>query len=228
MKTLANVARFHLVDRVTYAALPWGILAFTFGVNVVIAALVPTPNGYYTGALASLYFILLAAGSVSLTRGLPFGMMLGVSRRSYYLGTILLVLVLCVGYGFALAMLEGLERTTAGWGNAVHFFRVPWLLAGPWYETWLTSFVLLVCFWLYGMWCGLVYRRWSLPGLSVFFAAQVLVVLIAVIAVSLSHNWSDVGSFFTSSTALLATGILGAAAVAFGIGGYTTLRRTTV
>jgi hypothetical protein len=228
MKTLVNVARFHLVDRVTYAALPWGVLAFAFGVNLVIAALAQIPNGYYTGAVSSLYFVLLAAGAASLTRGLPFGMMLGVSRRSYYLGTTLLVVLLGVVYSFALAMLEGLERTTAGWGNAVHFFRVPWLLAGPWYETWLTSFVLLVCFWLYGMWCGLVYRRWSLPGLTVFFVGQVLAVLIAVIAVSLSHTWSDVGNFFSSSTALVLTGILATAAVVFGIGGYTTLRRTTV
>jgi len=228
MKTLVNVARFHLVDRVTYAALPWGVLAFTFVVNLVIAAIVPTQNGYYTGAVSSFYFILLAAGSISLTRGLPFGMMLGVSRRSYYLGTSLLVVLLCAGYSLALAMLEGLERTTAGWGNQVHFFRVSWLLAGPWYETWLTSFVLLVCFWLYGMWCGLVYRRWSLPGLTVFFIAQGLTVLIAVIAVWLSHSWSDVGNFFSSPTALVLTGILAAAAAVFGVGGYTTLRRTTV
>ena len=110
----------------------------------------------------------------------------------------------------------------------MHFFRVPWLLQGPWYESWLTSFVLLVSFWLYGMWCGLVYRRWNLPGLAVFFVGQVLVVLVAVIAVSLSHSWSDVGSFFSSLTALAVTGVLAAAAVVFGVGGFTTLRRATV
>ena len=37
-----------------------------------------------------------------------------------------------------------------------------------------------------------------------------------------------VGNFFSSSAALVLTGILAAAAVVFGIGGYTTLRRTTV
>jgi hypothetical protein len=88
-------------------------------VNIVIAALAPTPKGYYTGAVASFYFVLLAAGAVSLTRGLPFVMMLGVSRRSYYLGTT------------ALAMLPVVEGATGGWGNTVHFFRVPWLLQGP-------------------------------------------------------------------------------------------------
>jgi len=37
MKTLVNVARYHLADRVTYLALPWGILAFSFLINVVIS-----------------------------------------------------------------------------------------------------------------------------------------------------------------------------------------------
>jgi hypothetical protein len=59
----------------------------------------------------------------------------------------------------------------------VHFFRVPWIMDGPWYQAWLTSFVLLVLFFLYGMWYGLVYRRWNVPGLLAFIAAQVLAAL---------------------------------------------------
>ena len=229
MKTLVNVARYHLVDRMTYVALPWGVLAFSFAVNVVIAVLAPAgSHGYYTGGVSSIYFLLLVAGALSMTRSLPFGLMLGVSRRAYYLGTTLLVGVLGVGYGLGLAALQAAERATGGWGYEVHFFRVPWLLAGPWYETWLTSFVLLVSFWLYGMWSGLVYRRWNLPGLAVFFAAQVLVALVAVIAVSLSHNWPGVTSFFGDATALALTGALAALAVLFGIGGFATLRRVTI
>jgi len=80
----------------------------------------------------------------------------------------------------------------------MHFFRVPWIMDGPWYLTWLTSFVLLVLCFLYGMWYGLVFRRWALPGLTAFVAAQVLVALAAVVAVSLTHSWTAVGNFFTT------------------------------
>ena len=38
MTTLVNIARYHLVDRLTYLALPWGIMAFSFLVNLAIAA----------------------------------------------------------------------------------------------------------------------------------------------------------------------------------------------
>jgi hypothetical protein len=230
MKTLVNIARYHLVDRLTYLVLPWGFMTFSFLVNVVIAGLVPAGlHGYYTGGLVTLYCFLFACGALSMTRSLAFGLMLGVSRRVYYLGTALLVLVLGVVYGLGLTVLQAIERATGGWGLNVNFFRVPWILDGPWYQTWLTSFVLLVLFFLYGMWYGLVYRRWSLPGLATFIAAQILVGVLVVVVVAVTHNWLAFGHFF-SSTLTLPTllAVLAAVGVLLGLGGFTTIRRVTI
>ena len=47
----------------------------------------------------------------------------------------------------------------------------------------------------------LVYRRWNVVGLVTFIAAQVLVVLVVVVAASITHNWAAVGDFFTTLTA---------------------------
>jgi hypothetical protein len=88
--------------------------------------------------------------------------------------------------------------------------------------------VLLVLFFLYGMWYGLVYRRWNVVGLVTFIAAQVLVVLVVVVAASITHNWTAVGDFFTTLTAPALTGVLAAVAVALGLGGLTTIRRVTI
>jgi hypothetical protein len=229
MTTLQNVARYHLVDRITYVALPWGTLAFSFLVNLVIASQVaPDVNSYYTGGLLSIYVFLLICGALSMTRSLPFALMLGLSRRSYYLGTALLVVCLGIVYGLALAVLQVIERATEGWGVDMHFFRIPGILDGPWYLTWLTSFVLLVLFFLYGMWYGLVYRRWSLPGLVAFIAAQILVVLAVVVAISMTDSWHAFGDFFSTATASALTGVLAAITVAMGVGGFTTLRQVTI
>ena len=228
MTTLVNIARYHLVDRRTYLALPWGIMAFSFLVNLAIAAVVPSPQGNYAGGLVTIYVFLFVCGALSMTRSLPFGLMLGVSRRSYYLGTALLIVVLGAVYGLGLTVLQAVERATGGWGLALHFFRVPWIMDGPWYVTWLTSFVLLVLFFGYGMWYGLVYRRWSVPGLVTFIAAQVLVALACVVAVSITHNWAAVGQFFTTITAPALTSVLAAVAAVLGLGGLTTIRRVTI
>jgi hypothetical protein len=229
MNTLVKVARYHLVDRMTFVALPWGILAFSFLVNVVVSLSVPTgPHGIYTGGLATIYVFLLISGAMMMTRSLPFGLMLGVSRRSYYGGTGLLVVVLSVVYGLGLTLLQAVERATNGWGVSLHFFRIPWIMDGPWYQTWLTSFVLLAAFFLYGMWYGLVFRRWNVAGLVLFIAAQILVALLVVVAVSLTHDWSAFGHFFTTVTAIAATGVLAVVAAAMGVGGLGTIRRITV
>jgi len=205
MKTLVNVARYHLVDRITYVALPWGILALSFLINLAIAAMAPQqPGGMYTGGVVSLYVFLLICGVLSMTRELPFGLMLGVSRRGYYLGTTLLVLALGIVYG------------------------LPWIMDGPWYQTWATSFVLLLLFFGYGMWYGLVYRRWSVVGLVTFIVAQMLVVLAVVALVTLTHSWTAFGHFFTTVQAPALTGVLAALTIALGLGGYTTMRRTTI
>jgi len=209
--------------------LPWGTLAFSFLVNLVIASQVaPDVNSYYTGGLLSIYVFLLICGALSMTRSLPFALMLGLSRRSYYLGTALLVVCLGIVYGLALAVLQVIERATEGWGVDMHFFRIPGILDGPWYLTWLTSFVLLVLFFLYGMWYGLVYRRWSLPGLVAFIAAQILVVLAVVVAISMADSWHALGDFFSTATASALTGVLAAITVAMGVGGFTTLRKVTI
>ena len=229
MTTLVNIVRYHLVDRLSYLILPWGVMAFSFLVNLAIAAVVPpSPDGYYTGGVVTIYIFLLICGALSMTRSLPFGLMLGVSRRGYYLGTALLVVLLSAVYGLGLTVLQAIERATGGWGQAMHFFRVPWILDGPWYQTWLMSFVLLVLFFLYGMWYGLVYRRWNVPGLLAFIAAQMLVALGVVVVVSLTHNWHAFGHFFATVTALALTGVLAAIAVMMGLGGFTTVRRVTI
>jgi hypothetical protein len=65
----------------------------------------------------TIYIFFLILGAMSVTRSLPFGLALGLSRRSYYLGTILLVAGLATVYALALAVLQIAERATDGWGG---------------------------------------------------------------------------------------------------------------
>jgi hypothetical protein len=133
-----------------------------------------------------------------------------------------------VVYGLGQTVLQILERGTGGWGVALRFFRCrgAWTARGTRHGP--ASFALLVLLFLYGVWYGLVYRRWSLRGLVAFIAAQVLVALAAVVAVSMTHQWPAVGEFFTTLTAPALTGVLAAIAVAVGLGGFITIRRVTV
>ena len=230
MTTYMNVARYHLVQRFNYLILPWMVLAFAFFVDVVILGM--TPSGHtshrYVGGLGSIVVIVFILGTQSVARSLPFGLALGISRRSYYVGTALLAVALAAISAVVITVGQAIERATDGWGISMAFFRVPYILDGPWYLTWLTSFVALMLLFVYGMWFGLVYRRWNLVGLVAFLAAQITVLLVGALAATWAHGWHEVGRFFSAVSAAGLTGLLAAVAVVLLVGGFTTMRRVTV
>lgn len=230
MTTLINVARYHLVDRIRYLALPWiGTMAW-FVVDLVIVASIPRHGngGGYTFGVLALFGMFLVVGIQSVMRSLPLGLALGVGRRSYYLGTVGLAVVLAAADGLLLSGVDTVENATGGWGMRVHFFQVPYLMDGPWYRTWLTAFVALTLLFVYGMWFGLAYRRWGQMGLLTFIVGQAVVVMLGVLVVTWSHAWPGVGAFFTTLTALGLTGVLAIITVVAVTGGLVTMRRVTV
>lgn len=229
MKTLVNVGRLHLVQPVIYLGMPWAITAFSLVVNVIIFGTVPTGSAHrYTGAACITFIFFLIMGLFSQSRTLPFGMSLGFSRRSYYLGTALLAVGLAAVDGLAVTILQAIERGSGGWGIALHFFRVPYILDGPWYLTWLTSFVGLSLLFGYGMWFGLVQRRWGLAGLLGFLAGQVTAAVAAGLLITAAHAWAATGHFFTTLSAAGLTGLLAVLAAALLCGGYATMRRVVI
>jgi hypothetical protein len=230
MRTWRDVARYHLVLPRAILLIPWGILACSFVVNLVIFARVPVANASHshTGGVVSIYILFFVIGVSIIGRSLPFGLALGVSRRSYYTGTALLGVALAIADGLALTALQAIERATDGWGVRMHFFQVSYILAGPWYLTWLTSFVALALLFVYGMWFGIVYRRWNLTGVAAFTVSQVAVVLAAVLVVAWADAWSGVGHFFTALTAAGLTGLLAGLAALLLAGGHATIRSITV
>jgi hypothetical protein len=228
--TVVKVARYHLVDRFSYTAYPWAILAFDFAIAFTItAAIQPAPGQFSSsGALAAIFIFFAFMGALSIIRSLPFAFAIGVSRRAYYAGTALLAVALGAVYGLALAVLQIIERATDGWGVGLHFFQVAYILDGPWYLTWLTSFTGLALLFVYGMWCGLVYRRWNLIGVFAFGGAQATLVIAGVLALTRADAWPALSRFFTSLTAPGLTGLLAALAIVLLTGGYATMRRVTV
>ncbi|HXW80691.1 MAG TPA: hypothetical protein VEJ84_14405 [Acidimicrobiales bacterium] len=230
LRTWANVCRFHLLQRLNYYVLPLAVLAFGFVVDVVILELTPaghTPDRA-VGGLGSIYVLVFVLGVQSVARSLPFAMASGVSRRSYYLGTTLLAGAFATAYGLLIVAGQALERATGGWGMKMAFFRVPYILEGPWYLTWLTSAVTLALLFVFGTWFGLVYRRWRIVGTVTFTAALVAGGAAAAVATTWAQAWGSLGHFFTTLSALGLTGLLAAVAAVLVAGGLATVRRITV
>jgi hypothetical protein len=227
MTTWVKVARYQLAQPTYYLLLPW-VLPFAFAVGAVTAGRRPPHDAGQYLLSFFIYFALL--GSQAIGRSLPFGLTLGASRRSFYFGTAMLGMALALVSGLVLTVLQVIERATGGWGLSLHFFRVPYLLNGPWYATWLTSAVGLFAVFVYGMWYGIANSRWGLLGTLAFVAAQALVVVTWVIVVS-SEHWhlrSSTGESWAGLSALGLTGVIAVLTVLLLAGGRATIRRATV
>jgi hypothetical protein len=230
MTTWIKVARFHLVDRFSYTAMPWAVLAIAFVINLALADAEGGGGSAQiaTGAVAAIYVFFFAVGILNIGQSLPFAFALGLSRRSYYAGTVLLAVSLAAVYGLALAVLQVIEQGSGGWGVGLHFFRVGYILPGPWYLTWITSFVLLALMFVCGMWVGLMYRRWGMLGLLAFALPLVAALVVGVMAISHAQAWPALGQFFTTLSTAGLTGLLAALTAVLVAGGYATMRHVTV
>ncbi|HEY3843104.1 MAG TPA: hypothetical protein VGL48_07610 [Acidimicrobiales bacterium] len=234
MSTWITVARYHLIQRLNFLVLPWAILAFAFIICLAIfgslhaSGIGTHGNHYYAGGIATIFVVWFIAGIQTTSRSLSFALALGATRRAYYLGSITLGVTLAAVYGLGLAGLQAVERTTGGWGLRMHFFRVPYLLDGPWYLTWCTSLVGLALLYCWGIWFGLVYRRWNLAGLLAFIATQIAAFTAGALAVTWTGGWHSLDRFFTAISAAGLTGFLAALAAALIVGGLSTARRLTV
>jgi hypothetical protein len=228
MTTWIKVARAHLVGGFNFFFYPWLILGLNFVIANVINAATGGPQNGHSGELGAIYAAFLAMGVVSVVRWLPFGLTIGISRRSYFGGVTLLAIALSAVDGLALTLLNGLESATNGWGDGLHFFRVPYLLNGAWYLTWLTSFVILAVCFVWGMWFGIVYKRWNLFGLMAFIIVQIAALIVGTTIATTSHAWASIGHFFTTLSVTGLTGLIALLGLLLFAGGLTTIRRVAV
>jgi hypothetical protein len=222
VNTMIKVARYHLVMPVMFLGLPWATLAGVFAVSVARG------GDTFRDGVVVILVMFFVSGVQRMGRWLPFGLALGVTRRSFYAGTALLGVSMSLASGLVIAGLQAIERATDGWGLSVTFFRVPYLLNGPWYATWLTSFVGLSVLFVYGMCYGIVNRRWGMLGLLAFFAVQVLVAFAYTRSSGGPLLLRPAGSHPATLSALDLTGVIAALTVVFLAVGHTTIRRVTV
>ena len=110
MSTAIKVARYQMVQRFNSVTLPWVALALLFASQWAVIAMLGMRDVQLTG-LVSIYAVFFIVGVSTVARSLPFGLALGLSRRSYYLGTVLLALTLTALDGLLLA---GLQEMVGG------------------------------------------------------------------------------------------------------------------
>src|SRR5690606_6776424 len=114
-----NVVRMQLVNRQTYIWVPLMVLAGSLVITLAIYALIRNAGAqdplYGGGAQAPLWYFAVV-GIQSLTPTFPFSQAMSVTRREFYLGT-LLAAALTGAILSAVFVIGGfIENATDGWG----------------------------------------------------------------------------------------------------------------
>ncbi|GAA1703770.1 hypothetical protein GCM10009808_22070 [Microbacterium sediminicola] len=194
MNRTLNVVRMQLNNRQTFIWLPLIILGAAFAVNWIIWSLIPVDEPKFGGGAQAPLWYFLVVGIQALTLTFPFSQAMSVTRREFFLGTILTA-------GLTSAILSGVfiaggfvETATGGWGVNGYFFSFPWIWEFGAGGAALFYLVLALLFFVIGLWSAIVFKRFGALWLTV---SLVVLGLLLVGGVWLITQWALWGSVFT-------------------------------
>lgn len=209
---------------------PWLILSISFLANLPVYAAIGSelPAGAITGGVSSVFIVEMIFCGQTITQIFPFAVNLSMTRRSFYVATILTLLARALGFGLMLLILKLVEDATNGWGIAMHFFGMRGLAQSNPALQLLTYTMLFIVLDLCAVLAALTHARWRLNGVLVLIASTGLLAAGLSAMLTWYRWWDDLfGWFADQPTLLLLAGWPVALAVLLAGGGFLTIRRAT-
>jgi hypothetical protein len=225
MNRTLKVVRMQFVNRSTFIWLPLIILGASWAMSVAIFAMIPYDGAKYGGGSQAPIWYFFALGIMALSYSFPFSQALSVTRREFFLGTMLTAIVTSVLLGVAFVIGGALEQATRGWGVNGYFFYLDWvwrsgpLVAGLFYAA------LALLLFVLGFWGATIHRRFGPLGLTVSLVAIGVVLVALVWGITQLGVWPQVGAWMAGLDALALAGSILLATVVLAGGSFLTLRR---
>lgn len=229
MRRVVDVIRVQTVNLPRLLAWPLGVLLIAVAFNLALFGSIgdaAPPEGRLTGALTSIYVVVGVQYVQVMTQLFPFALGLGVTRRAFYTGTVVRVVLEALSYGLLLFLLGLLEGATDGWGVQLQFFSLGILHQDDPLARWLGYVVPFLAISAVAVFAGVVFQRWGQSGVLVATAASVGLLAGAVALVTWLRWWPAVGAFLTGqSTFVLLAGYPLLIAVVLAGAGWFAIRR---
>ena len=227
-----TAARLNVVDAKMRLGMPWLVVGAAFVINLLIffllRATIDDGDAGTTGALAALYITMGVAYIQTMTQTFPFALSLGLTRRHFYLGASLVVVLESLLHGVLLTIVLAIERASGGWGLDLNFFGVPFLVQGNPVLQVVAYTVPLLALGFLGLLIGTVFRRWGQVGIFTGSIVATLVLGGLAALVTWQQWWGAVGEFFTGTPNLALVGAYPLVLVVLAAaGGLLLVRRAT-
>lgn len=193
MSRILNVVRLQLINRQTFIWVPLIVLAGAVVISVLIYAMIPVDTPKYGGGGQAPLWYFFAIGMSAMTLTFPFSQALSITRREFYLGTLLSAALGSAFMGVLFLIGGGIELLTNGYGVNGYVFHLPWLWeAGP-LAAFLGYFTLALLFFVIGFTGATVYKSWGPMVLTIASVALGLLLVGAVFLITRLELWGRVG-----------------------------------
>lgn len=227
MSRIVKVIRLQMINRQTWVWIPLMVVGGALALSIIIYAMIPVDGPKYGGAGQAPLWYFFALGMQALTLTFPFSQALSVTRRDFFLGTMLTAVLGAVLLALVFLLGGWIEEVTNGWGVNGYMFRLPWLWEGGPLAAGLVYFTLALLLFLLGFTGATIYKRAGALAIALAGIGAGVVLVGAVFLVTRLGLWGQVGTALATlgGLGLALWGLVAIAALA-GIS-YLVLRRAT-
>lgn len=188
MNPTLTVSKTHLKGKWVWIYTPWIIVLSSFIVNFFIAGAL-NDQPIYTGGVATIYFYMLVIGALTLKTTFSFSLGFGITRKDYYLGTTMTVLLVNAIHTVILVILSLIENFLNGWKVKLFFFHLPYLNDGNLFIQACVIFLLLTNFYYFGFVISNIFYRFRMTGMIVFTIFSLVLSSILVGIITYKEWW---------------------------------------
>lgn len=191
-----SVVRLHYANTWNVLVLPWLIFAFIWAANVAVWLIIAAWAGpgrlagtSWSGSIFYIYIYMGITAAMAMNQTFQFALGFSVTRRDFYLGSIIMFGLHALMFGGAVVALSYLEQWTGGWWIGGHLFSGNYFGTGAFGVRVFTVLAsMLVCMFIGGA-AGSCYARWHLTGMLGFAVAAAAALLGTAALIGWTDNW---------------------------------------
>lgn len=180
MNRIKNVIRMQLANRQTFIWIPLIILVGAWLISLALYAILRS-NGvegsFHGGGAQSPLWYFAIVGAQALTLTFPFSQAMSVTRREFYIGSLLTAMLTATMLAGVLVIGGFIEDATGGWWMTGYFFHIPWVTdSGPAVSA-LFFFTLSMLFFAFGFWGATIWKRFGALGLTIALLGLAIIIV---------------------------------------------------
>ncbi|MGW8482499.1 hypothetical protein ACWGJP_05130 [Microbacterium sp. NPDC055903] len=226
MRRTLNVIRLQLINRQTFIWVPLIILGAATLVSVLIYMMIPGDAPKYGGGGQAPLWYFFAIGMSAMTLTFPFSQAMSITRREFFLGTMLTAILGSAFMGVLFVIGGWIEQLTDGYGVNGWVFHLPWLWESGPFGAFVFYFALALFFFVVGFTGATVYKSWGPTVLTIASVGLGLLLVGALFLVTRLELWDQlIGNIATLGALGLALWGLVAVAALAGVS-FLAFRRT--